>query len=71
MELCKKSYLEKHTQCTPYFLLENDASCKLITKLLHCKNYSTQNIVLRNGKKNSHDKVPHNYIGCPIQADYN
>ena len=68
--MCKQAYLEKHTSCTP-------SSCwKRIHYVRWLWNYCTagtsvlENIVVRNRKKYSHNKVSYNYLRATIQEDH-
>ena len=69
--VCKKTYLEKHTSCTPY------KSCwKSMHYVNWLRNYCTvgttvlENIFVRNRKKHSYNKVSYNCFGSPAQADH-
>ena len=46
------------------YIMEVDYEITLGTTVL-------ENIVIRNGKKHSHNKVSHSYLGPPTQANHN
>ena len=69
--MCKQGFLEKHA------FFKKHSCWKSIHHLSWLRNYCTagttalENIVVRNGKKHSQNKVSYNYLGFSIQSDPN